>query len=274
MRVAVVGMGVMGTNHARVLKSLGHDVIPVDPLPQRAPYAHLSEVCADVACISTPVDQLASQALIAMERGMDVLVEKPLALDAAAAEGVIEAAQSLDCALATGYTERHNPVVQALKDTLPSIGPLQELHIDRLGLPPQRPVPAVALDLATHDLDILRFLGLGPIECMGVMGDEHTLTANYALTQGTASLKASHRDTYKTRRIKVKGEQGNLYADLQEQTLMLLTDNHLERIPVDKQEPLCIQWQRFPEGATGEDGLHALRWAIQLMEQCAVDVAA
>ena len=271
MRVAVVGMGNMGQRHARVLRDLGHEVVTVDTDPARKPdYATLPR--ADTACIATPPSALFEQAAGAIERGMDVLVEKPMALTAGQAKALGARARLKQRRLAVGYTERHNPVITVLAAQLPRLGRVRHITIQRLGPAPVHPTP-VWLDLATHDLDVLRFLGFAP-QLLHVAGGEDHLVSTYQHGRATATIEASHLHPAKVRTISVTGTCGMLSADYQAQTLDLFTHDSVSRLPVRQAEPLRLQWDRFPHGATARDGVAALELATELGDRLQVRQAA
>src|SRR5579872_136061 len=177
LRVGVVGLGAMGRNHLRVLRSFP-DVkvaVLVDPDPA------ISEIAAQVGCAyAAGIDQVdlnaAAEAIIVaaptlshgalcnalLDRGIPMLVEKPLAVSYAEAAGLAERAARTQTLVAVGHIERHNPVVAAARAMLESgsIGEIACISARRLGLAPPSPIGinTVILDIAIHDLDIICWL--------------------------------------------------------------------------------------------------------------------
>lgn len=258
MRVAVIGMGVMGAHHWRVLRAQGHDVLTVDPDPRRR--ADLRSVEAidrvDVAAVAVPPESLASVAVAVSTRCGSLLVEKPMASNVP--DG-IALAQSTGHVV-VGYTERHNPAVSELRRHLDLVGDIHHIAIQRLGLPPGRPTAHVALDLATHDLDVLRFLGFEP-RLLHSAGSHRHVVACLDLGGPTATLEASHLHPTKVRTLTVTGSEGMLALDYQRQTLDLIEREGITPIPVTYEEPLARQWRAFPHGPGPADGLAVLKLA-------------
>lgn len=276
MRVAVIGMGRMGGHHWRVLRALGHEVVTVDPDPSRAPdHLSLDTVAGDLdaVAVAVPPDMLASVAVQASERAKLLLVEKPMAANVPDA---IALAQSVGHT-AIGYTERHNPAVEQLRRNLELVGDIHHVAIQRLGLPPDpgRQTAHVALDLATHDLDVLRYLGFEP-QLLHAAGSARHVVATLDLGGPTATLEASHLHPTKVRTLSVTGSEGMLTLDYQRQTLDLVEPEGITPIPVTYEEPLARQWRAFPHGPTAADGIAALKLAIQIAggDPCSLSASA
>jgi UDP-N-acetylglucosamine 3-dehydrogenase len=278
MNVLVVGHGVMGKNHVRVLDGMGHRVATLDPsLTSGATHHMLSEDLvgwADAVCIATPMTELAGIAAQWMERGKDVLVEKPAALTVNDLLALHSEAQHFGVRLAVGYTERFNPVVQALADQLHRVGHIRHINIRRLGYAADRGGDP-ALDLATHDLDVLAALGFD-LALDSVVRTEHhvsaLLFANHIsplVVPGSASvsIEASHLHPNKVRSLEVVGDSGVLQLDYQDQTLHLLGDEHASvSLPVDQAEPLQREWEAFFNGE-GSTGIAALTVAEMIADE-------
>lgn len=170
MTVLVVGLGNMGTRHARVLGDLGHDVVTVDPVAPAADYRALEPVAAEfeieAACVAVPIPALAGVAtdVIAQLAPSRVLVEKPGAANVQALAGLARTAQRAGTRLFIGYTERHNPAALALHARL-AAGGSPVAHVVATRFSPDAPIsPAVPheIDLAVHDLDLAHGFGVGP----------------------------------------------------------------------------------------------------------------
>jgi predicted dehydrogenase len=134
MRVAVLGLGSIGSRHARNLLTLGHEVVGFDPRPpaEPEPWARASspsEAVADAEAVvvATPTSVHAEHAVLALERGLPVLVEKPMAVDPREADRVVAVAadRGLTCGMAMNL--RFHPGVLALRD-LVSEGRLGEIR--------------------------------------------------------------------------------------------------------------------------------------------------
>lgn len=261
MRVVVIGKGRMGVLHERVLRAQGHDVVTVDPDPEKqADRRSLDEIAhADAACIAVPPDKIPSVAIAASQVARSLLVEKPMASDVPHA---ISLAQSVGHCV-VGFTERHNPAVEQLRRNLELVGDIHHIAIQRLGLPPDRPTAHVALDLATHDLDILRYLGFEP-SVLHAAGSSRHVVATLDLDGPTATLEASHLHPTKVRTLTVTGSEGMLALDYQRQTLDLVEPSGVTPIEVTYEEPLVRQWRAFPHGPSATDGLAVLKLAVEI----------
>ncbi len=253
MKALVVGNGVMGHHHARTLRRLGVEVATVDPV--NGDYRRLgTTTLADFAVIAIPPGDLATEAAIAMRLGMDVMIEKPMASDLEQAQLILQTEIETARRVCIGYTERWNPAVHLLKESLPMIGEVRHVTAKRLGLKPRCPHTGPALDLLTHDLDVLRFLGMWP-HVEEATATEGSITATLRLSSGTATLIASHLHEKKQRCLTIVGTKGIAELDYQRQSLVLTTGDGCQEMDVLRREPLSLQWQAFLQGegvSTGE----------------------
>ncbi len=170
LRVGVVGVGVMGYNHARVLAEMpGVSLVGVaDPDDKQADFVERSLGCAAVAdvaeLIALGVDALSiaapthlhrSIALTAIGHGVHVLVEKPIASTVEEGREIITAARRAGVTLMVGHVERFNPAVQAIKEAIREEDILS-IAITRVGpFPPRMSNVGVVIDLAVHDIDLI-----------------------------------------------------------------------------------------------------------------------
>ena len=167
LRVAVIGVGHLGQHHARLFASMNDvDLVGVvDSKPGRAEDVaakHGTQACAtsgallgrvDAVTVAVPTVSHLEVALPFLERGVAVLVEKPLAATVADADRLIDAAARCGTTLAAGHTERFNPAVVA---ALPLVSDPRFIEVHRLGTFPERSLDIdVIFDLMIHDLDLL-----------------------------------------------------------------------------------------------------------------------
>src|SRR5215472_1549455 len=133
LRVGVIGAGVMGSNHARVLASLpGTNLVgvvdPVEAHRARArelascrTFDHLDALLAegvDAVTIAAPTHLHHEIALACIARRIHVLVEKPIASTVEEGKDIVEAAQRAGVTLMVGHVERFNPAVAAIKQAI------------------------------------------------------------------------------------------------------------------------------------------------------------
>ncbi len=179
LRVAVVGVGRWGRNHVRVLKELEKEglvqlVALCDTDLSRArsvanefsvPYVvqDLSELYSlriDAAVVATPIDTLTPVSLKLIEKGINVLVEKPVATCVAEIRKLIEAERKHNVVVMPGFIMRFNPVVRKAKEIVKSMeSEILYAVFRRLSRRPQHARKySILLDLAVHDIDLCRYI--------------------------------------------------------------------------------------------------------------------
>src|SRR5438105_7910077 len=172
LRLGVVGVGVMGSNHARVIAELpGVEFVGVaDPDRPQANFVaetlgckavgHLDELIElgiDAATIAAPTHLHHDLALACIGRGIHVMVEKPIASSAEEGRSIIAAARRAGVILMVGHVERFNPAVAAIKEAIRAEDILS-IAITRVGpFPPRMSNVGVVIDLAVHDIDLIRW---------------------------------------------------------------------------------------------------------------------
>jgi predicted dehydrogenase len=167
IRAAVVGTGEFGRNHARVYRELdGVELVGVYDKDQARAEAvaaefqtkalrSLDEVCdvAEAASLAVPTVAHAEVGCALLEGGLDVLVEKPMALNLEEADALLESARRHKRILQVGHVERFNPAVTAVE---PILNRPLFFEVHRLGVFTPRSLDVeVIYDLMIHDLDIL-----------------------------------------------------------------------------------------------------------------------
>src|SRR5438094_4793765 len=167
IRVAVVGTGEFGRNHARVYRELdGVELVGVfDENPERAAtvaaefqtlvLTRIEELPgrAEAASVAVPTVAHAEVGCRLLGMGLDVLVEKPMAVNLAEADALLHAAKKNGRILQVGHVERFNPAVLAVE---PIINRPLFFEVHRLGVFTPRSLDVdVIYDLMIHDLDIL-----------------------------------------------------------------------------------------------------------------------
>jgi len=289
----------MGSHHLRVLRGIEGVEIPavVDIDPERGARAvadhpgarahrSLAEALAahdlDFACIALPVDDLPAATLEALNAGLHVLVEKPLAPTEEHARDMIATAERAGLALAVGHVERFNPAVVALRDRLEEglIGKVHQMHARRLSPFPNRTgAQGVALDLATHDIDVMRFVTGQEINRVYAEtasplagGCEDLLCATLRFDDdATGLLEVNWMTPTKVRQLSILGERGMFVVDYLAQDLSFYEhptratdwdalagmrgggEGDMVRYALDRREPLRVQWEAFLDAARTGD---------------------
>ena len=176
-RVAVVGVGSMGKNHVRVfseipdveLVAIADQSVELSQktgrfyhVPFYYDYVEMIEKAKpDAVSVVVPTSLHYKIAKDILELGCHVFVEKPIASTAEDAEDLIATADRLGLKLMVGHIERFNPAIIELKNRLENgeLGDIFQVHARRLGPFPTRIQDVdVIMDLAPHDLDIMRYL--------------------------------------------------------------------------------------------------------------------
>jgi len=237
IRVAVIGAGRMGQHHARVYHELPEAelVAVVDRDPARAAEvadrygveaaATLEPVLdrIDAASVAVPTVYHAEVAGPLIERGIALLIEKPIAATLAQARALVQQARAHRCLLQVGHTERFNPVVRAM-DRMQVTPKFIETH--RISPFTFRSADiGVVMDMMIHDIDIvLHLVRQRPVrtEAVGVaVLSRHEDIANARVTFAggcVANLTASRLALKTERKIRVFSEQAYLSLDYQKKT--------------------------------------------------------
>ncbi len=169
LRAGLIGLGMMGRNHARVLSSLdGVDLVAVaDPAGDKHGVAGGLEVLGsieeliaaglDYCMVAVPTAFHTEVALALADAGVHALIEKPLAFDVASSQQIADAFESRGLVGAVGHIERYNPSLQQMRARLEAgeLGAVYQVATRRQGPFPSRIADVgVVKDLATHDIDL------------------------------------------------------------------------------------------------------------------------
>lgn len=232
--VGVIGVGALGRHHARHLATLeGVRLVGVyDENPETAARV-AAEVGAPVVpavdallgqvravSVAVPTSVHAEVGLRALERGVAVLMEKPLAASLAEADALVSAADQAGVVLHVGQIERYNRAVRA---ALPVIENPRFIEAERIApFSPRGTDVSVVLDLMIHDLDLLlAFTGSPEVTDVRAVGGAvlsprlDLVNARLELPGGTvASLTASRVGRQRVRRVRIYQDTGYLTLDL------------------------------------------------------------
>jgi UDP-N-acetylglucosamine 3-dehydrogenase len=323
LRAGVIGLGMMGRNHVRVWDETVDEVDLVavaDPDPAAVARATagrrargfddaermLAEEELDLVSIVAPTRLHRPLVLAAFGAGVHVLVEKPIAAAREEALEMIEAADAAGRLLSVGHIERFNPAIRELQRRLADreLGRIFQIHATRLG-----PFPArirdvgVVIDLAPHDLDIMRYLvGSEPIRIYAE-AERRIHTDHEDLFVGTMKfangvvglLDINWLTPTKRRTLTVTGERGMYVADYVAQDLVFyanpdaedtwvnrgagasitsVAEGEMVRRTVRRAEPLAVELNEFaaavrdgrPAPVDPHDAMVALLLARKMVE--------
>ena len=305
LRVAVVGVGHLGRHHARILSRLdGVTLVGVADIDETRAEAVGGSVSApwtadaaalvgavDAVTIAVPTESHLQVALPFLERGVAVLVEKPLARTVADADAMIAAAASSGAVLGVGHTERFNPAVAVAR---PLISSPRFIEVHRLGTFPERSLDIdVVFDLMIHDLDLVLSIVQSEIESIEAVGVP-VLTDRFDIANArlrfasgcVANITASRISRDRTRKIRFFQRDAYISIDTgaKEAEVYRLVRSADRRpaieggkIPVPEGEPLRIELQDFVDAVRfgraplvgGRDGRRAVALAAEITERMA-----
>jgi predicted dehydrogenase len=303
LKVAVIGVGHLGKHHARLLAGIGGAQLTavVDTNLERAVAAAGARGAraladhrelfglVDAVTVAVPTELHQAISLPFLERGISVLVEKPITRTVAEAEALIAAAASSGATLAVGHTERYNPAVAAV---LPLVSTPRFIEVHRLGVFPDRSLDIdVVFDLMIHDLDIILAMvrsEVTAIEAVGVpvLTDKFDI-ANARLRFATgciANVTASRISKERVRKIRFFQPDAYISIDYAEQEVegyrLKRRDGQRPEIqggklPVTREEPLKRELEDFVRAVrekrrplvSGEDGRRALALAQAIADK-------
>jgi UDP-N-acetylglucosamine 3-dehydrogenase len=303
LRVGVVGAGVMGSNHARVLAGLPDVTLVgiVDPLPEHRAratalvgcraFASLEELFdegVDAITIAAPTHLHHEIALACITRNIHILVEKPVASTVEEGEDIVSAARSAGVTLMVGHVERFNPAVAAIKQAI-SGEDILSIGITRVGpFPPRMSNVGVVIDLAVHDIDLIRwFTESDIVEVQPQLSSAIAEREDIALLQfRTASGVLAHINTnwltpFKARNVTVatrgKYVMGDLLTRQVTECFGFKPDGSysMRHLPVGHDEPLRAELIAFLSAVrtgdvpavSGAEGVASLAIAIRCLEQ-------
>lgn len=236
VRMGVIGLGMMGRHHVRVLRGLpGVELVGVhdpagDPHEAAVGLAHAGSVeelvdwGLDAAVVATPTDDHLRIGLELAHASVNVLVEKPLATDVRSGVELLAAFERSGVVAAVGHVERFNPAVQSLKRRLleGELGEIYQIATSRQGPFPDRVRDVgVIKDLATHDIDLTAWVADQPFETVSAQTTaragrphEDLVAAVGQLRDGTVTNHlVNWLSPTKERRVTVTGAKGCFVAD-------------------------------------------------------------
>lgn len=314
VRVGVVGAGALGYHHIRLLRDVAGATLAGfhDANAARAAavsgelgvtaFASLEELLdvVDAVTIAVPTPAHHRVAVPALERGLHVLVEKPIAATLAEADDLLAIAHRTGAVVQTGHVERFN---RAVRGALPHVDSPRFIESDRLApFNPRGSDVAVVLDLMIHDIDLVRTFVGGGVASVSAVGVP-VLTpfvdiANARLTfesGAVANITASRVSRERMRKLRIFQQSGYLSLDLAAGTGELYRlrrdvdlaalvrdargaqalESFVERIAIDAPdgEPLRLELEAFvravagdgPPPVTGDDGREALAVALTIV---------
>ncbi|MDY6864985.1 MAG: Gfo/Idh/MocA family oxidoreductase [Halobacteriota archaeon] len=270
--VGVIGVGVMGTNHARVYKEVGgvnllgvsdKDEARVGAVAEMydtkayVDYKELLDDEPDAVSISVPTSMHKDVALDAIDSGVKgILIEKPISDTLENADKIINAAEDAEVKLVIGHIERFNPAVAKLKDLVEknALGEVVSISAKRVGPFNDRIRDVgVITDLGVHDIDVISYLYGKRVENVVTIAgngvrpfEDHASILMRFGGNCSGLIETNWLTPHKVRTLAVMGVNGVAYLDYIGQTLEVhFNGGRIEEIEVDKDEPLKRELKHF-----------------------------
>jgi predicted dehydrogenase len=320
LRGAIVGLGMMGRHHARLLQTTPRIAFAgaVDPSGDRygavrdphEVYGSIHQLLErgrpDFAVVAVPTDEHLAVVRTLAAAGVHMLIEKPLAGTVAEAREIIAACDLAPVRAAVGHVERFNPALIELRRRTEEgqVGEVFLIGTERCGPFPDRVKDVgVVKDLATHDLDLVGWLGKSAIDVLAAQtvhktgrAHEDLVLVTGRLASGLAfSITVDWLTPTKIRRMRILGDRGMLVADTltsdlvfhengrvtsewdSTQALRGVAEGNSTRYALHRREPLLVELEAFCDLVLGresaavtlEEGLQTVRCAEKVLESAA-----
>lgn len=298
IKVAVVGVGHLGSSHARIYAELpGVELVGVvDADPRRAAevandcgcriFERMVDIPSSVEAVSVvvPTDLHYEVAGELMERGYHLLVEKPITDDVALARELLRLAAKGNLLLQVGHVERFNPGILELEKIVKEPRFI-ECHRNA-PFQSRGTEVGVVLDLMIHDLDIIIYLVSSPVDSLEAVGatilSEHEDIANARIRFKSgciANITTSRVSPSKMRKIRIFQDDAYISLDYMAQAARIYRKEAgrivVDSLPIPRGESLKLELQSFIEAVRlggkpqvpAEGSLAALKVAVEVTRE-------
>lgn len=303
IKVGVIGVGAMGKHHARVYSELQDvELIGIADVNENLAYSiakkyrtktfinykELLEQDLDAVSIAVPTSLHKKVAVDIANAGVDMVIEKPIADTVENAKEIIRTVKKNDIKLMVGHIERFNPIIPIIKKSIKNTK-IISIGITRVGpLPPRIKDVGIVIDLATHDVDLIRYLTnsefkkIYSLTSKNISKNEDTAILSFEMENGVlAHITTNWLTPFKIREINVATREKFIKGRFIDQKVLeyskYKTDDSyvVKELNVPFGEPLKLELKAFLESIkkdveppiTGEDGLKALGVAIKCLKQ-------
>ena len=297
VRIGVIGVGYLGQHHARIFSGLeGVELVGVADIEtikaaeiadkygcrSFADYTDLVGAC-DALSIVTPTTTHHAIAMVCLNAGKDLFIEKPITESLVEARDIIEAAEKNGRILQIGHLERYNPAIIAATEMIKAP---KFIEAERLSPFLGRGIDVdVTLDLMIHDIDIVLSMVRSKVKEIRATGDS-VMTGKIDVVKAwlefengcKALITASRLATEKTRTLRIHQEDSYISIDYQSQEVRRYfkhgTDISFDVVKSENKEPLkeelrdfisCLQSRRRPM-VSGKEALDALEIVLKINE--------
>lgn len=317
IKTAVIGAGMMGLNHIRILSEISNLVGVSDNFEDNLKRANkytnnlykdykemIEKEKPDMVSIVVPTKLHTQIALDLLDKNINILIEKPIADTIENAKKIIEKAKEKDVKVMIGHIERFNPAIQELKKEIENgkLGKPFKVNVQRIGPFPSRIRDVgVVIDLAVHDLDIIRYILQDEVKRVYAQTEnkihtehEDLLSAILRTNNNTiCNIDINWLTPRKIRKIQVVGEKGMFVADYLKRSLYFYENDYINTTQYSKDAKVfginegkmikyntkdqdlltqelthfidCIENNKEPL-VSAQDGLKALELAYRILE--------
>ena len=283
MKVAVIGVGSMGQNHARIYANHENVELVAIADPNKEFLERVARKCntkmyldykemlekeeIDAVSIAVPTKFHHEVATHVLNLKKHVLLEKPIASHENEASQIIECANQNNVKLMIGHIERFNPAIIELKKRLHELGEIYKVDVQRIGPFPARITDVgVIVDLSVHDIDVINYLiDNHPqriyAETQQKLHPSHedSVTALLKYSSGmVATITVNYLSPTKIRQLQISGSKGMFKVDYLSQELYFyenpgcspdnwdsVTEGDMRKINIQKREPLLAEIEAF-----------------------------
>jgi len=300
IKVVVVGVGHLGSRHARIYSELpGVELVGVlDSNRERTkeiaeqyhclPFTKLEDIPSSVEAISVvvPTDRHYEVAAELMERGYHLLIEKPITDNVSHARELLRLAEKSNLLLQVGHVERFNPGILEIEKIVKAPRFI-ECHRNA-PFQPRGTEVGVVLDLMIHDLDIILYLVSSPVSSLEAAGatilSQHEDIANARIKFKSgciANITTSRVSPARMRKIRIFQDDAYISLDYMAQTAQIYRKEagriFADELEIPRGEPLKLELESFMEAVRlggkpqvpAEDSLAALEVAVAVTEEVA-----
>ena len=302
LKVGVIGVGALGQHHTRVYSQLENtELVGVfDINPARAEeiakahntkaFSNLDELISNIQAVSVvvPTDKHLDMFMKLVDKGIHMLMEKPIAASTAEAEQMVKLAEKKGLILQVGHIERFNPIMEYLEKNITKPQFIEVIRLasyppPRPNAPPRGTEVSVVLDLMIHDIEIILHLVRSEVRELHAVGvsvlspTEDIANVRLIFKNGCiANVTSSRISQERMRKIRVFQPDAYVSLDYMNQAGQIYrkigSQIKVEDVPIHKHEPLMAELSSFVNCAltksepavTGRQASEALKIAVEI----------
>jgi len=292
VKVALIGLGSMGQNHYRVLKSIPEfQITALCDIEQTRDYDEpfytnidtmLEEADFEAVVIVVPTFLHKEVSIKCLHKGKDLFIEKPVASNVEEANEILKVAKKYNAKVCVGYIERFNPVVEQLKNEIAGTE-IYSIGITRVGpFPPRIADVGILTDLSVHDIDLIRYItgkeilntSIHKSQKIHNHHEDNAILSFQLEDEVVASITTNWLTPFRKRTIEVATKEAYFEANLMEQDLTEFSEYQknnsyvIRKCMVKKEEPLVREHKAFLDFITtgNRHGLSTIEDSIITLE--------